>query len=244
MSVTSPIWNENGWYFGDDAGVIPDTINKKRDVIDLYRMVDPKFSEPETVPILWDKKTGTIVNNESRDIMRMFDVELAGLGDPGVSLLPAELTDRVDGVIDEIYSPINNGVYKAGFAESQGAHERAVKRLFEALDQWEERLSKNRFVCGDRLTEADVALFVTLIRFDAVYYTHFKCNVRRIIDYPNLWGWCRDVYQTPGVRETCDFDHIKKHYFGSHRDINPFGIVPLGPILDLDARHERAPKAD
>lgn len=239
MSVTNPIWNENGWFFGDEPGAIADTVNHKRDVIDLYRMVDPRFDQPETVPILWDKKIGTIVNNESRDIMRMFDVEFAEFGDKSVSLYPADLASRIDETMTAIYDPINNGVYKAGFASGQRAYERAVTKLFKALDEWEERLSLSRFVCGDRLTEADLALFVTLIRFDAVYYTHFKCNLRHIWEYPNLWGWLKEVYQTPGVAETCDFNHIKKHYFGSHREINPTGIVPVGPMLDLRSAHGR-----
>jgi putative glutathione S-transferase len=233
MSVTNPIWNENGWFFGDAPGATPDPVNGVRDVVDLYRKVDPHFSAPETVPILWDRRTNTIVNNESRDLMRMFDVEFRDFGDPTICLRPKELGEEIDRTITELYEPVNNGVYKAGFAQSQRAYERAVTRLFAALDHWEEVLSRRRFLCGDGLTEADLAFFVTAIRFDAVYVTHFKCNLRRFSDYPNLDRWLREVYAVPGVKETCDFTHIKEHYFGSHRELNPFGIVPLGPVLDF-----------
>lgn len=233
LSVTNPIWNENGWCFGQEPGAIPDTVNHKRDVIDIYRLVEPGFSEPETVPILWDRESGTIVSNESRDILRMLDVEFAALGDPTVNLCPPALRERIDETITRLYGPINNGVYQAGFARSQRAYERSVRRLFGALDEWERVLGGSRFVCGDRLTEADLALFVTLIRFDAVYYVHFKCNLRRIVDYPHLWRWLREVYRIPGVAETCDFDHIKRHYYGSHLEINPSGIIPAGPLLDF-----------
>jgi glutathionyl-hydroquinone reductase len=233
MSVTSPIWNENGWTFGSEPGTVPDLVNGKRDVIDLYRLVDPSFDQPETVPILWDKRTGTIVNNESREIMRMLDHEMRALGDPGIDLCPPDLQGAVEAAIDRMYSPINNGVYIAGFSRHQRPYERAVTRLFAALDDWERELSTRRYVCGEHLTEADLSLFVTLIRFDAVYYTHFKCNLRRIQDYPSLSRWLKQIYRTPGVAETCSFEHIKKHYFGSHREINPTGIVPMGPLLDL-----------
>jgi putative glutathione S-transferase len=239
ISVTDPIWNEKGWCFGTEPGAIPDSVNHKQNVIDLYQMVDPNFNKPETVPILWDKKTSTIVNNESRDIMRIFDLEFSKFGDPSISLCPENKKQEIDRVISEIYDPINNGVYKAGFSQSQKAYERAVKRLFEALEKWEIQLSQQRYVCGDQMTEADIALFVTLIRFDFVYVTHFKCNIKRLVDFPNLWGWLRDVYQSPGVAKTCDFNHIKKHYFGSHKEINPTGIIPVGPILDLWKSHDR-----
>jgi glutathionyl-hydroquinone reductase len=234
VSITSPVWNDYGWWFGEDEGVIPDQVNHKKNIIEIYRLSNPQFIGEETVPILWDKKNKTIVNNESRDIMRMFDVEFSQFGDTQVSLCPPSLQQRIDRIIDEIYGPINNGVYQAGFARKQGPYERAVKKLFSALDHWDEQLSHNRFVCGDRLTEADLALFVTLIRFDCVYYSHFKCNLKRIVDYPNLWRWVREVYHVPGVKETCNFEHIKHHYYGSHREINPFGIVPLGPNLSFD----------
>ncbi|MCM2279002.1 MAG: glutathione S-transferase family protein [Oligoflexia bacterium] len=239
MSVTNPVWGEAGWCFGGEPGATTDFVNHKRDVIELYRMVDPSFSEPETVPILWDKKTATIVNNESRDIMRMLDREFRDLGNPAVNLCPDQLREKIDETIDRLYAPVNNGVYRAGFARAQRPYERNVKALFDALDEWEAVLAGRRYVCGEVLTEADLALFVTLIRFDVVYYTHFKCNLKRIVDYPNLWGWLRDVYQHPGVADTCDFSHIKNHYFGSHREINPLGIVPLGPVIDLSSPHGR-----
>jgi len=233
MSVTNPIWNENGWFFGDAPGAIPDTVNYKRDVIDLYRLVDPKFVEEETVPILWDKKTGTIVNNESLEIMRMLDVEFSALGDPSVCLYPERFRPQIDHWIQKIYAPVNDGVYRAGFARSQRAYERAVRKLFSTLDELERHLSGSRYLCGEELTEADVALFVTILRFDPVYYVHFKCNIRRIVDYPHLHRWLRDVYHIPGVAETCDMDHIKQHYYGSHKELNPSGIIPLGPEMDL-----------
>jgi putative glutathione S-transferase len=197
-------------------------------------MSDPTFDGDETVPVLWDKKTNTIVNNESRDIMRMLDLEFRKFGDSQINLCPSHLQHRIDRDLDEIYGPINNGVYQAGFAQKQRAYEKAVKRLFLALDDWNRRLETSQFLSGDQLTESDLALFVTLIRFDCVYYFHFKCNLKRIADYPNLWRWLREVYHTPGVKETCNFEHIKKHYFESHRDINPYGIVPLGPDLNFD----------
>jgi glutathionyl-hydroquinone reductase len=239
MSVTDPVWNENGWFFGSAPGAVPDTVNGKRDVIELYRLAEPGFEGEETVPILWDRRERTIVSNESRDIMRMLDVEFRGLGDESVCLCPPGDEKRIDEAIDRIYGPVANGVYQAGFARSQRAYERAVRRLFEALDEWESLLGKRRFVCGEAMTEADIALFVALIRFDAVYYTHFKCNVRRIADYANLQAWLVDLYQTPGIGETCDFFHIKHHYFGSHRELNPLGIVPLGPELQLDRPVDR-----
>jgi len=239
MSVTNPIWNENGWFFGNEPGAVADFINYKRDVIDLYRLADPHFDDDETVPILWDKRTKTIVNNESREIMRMLNVEFLGLGDPKVTLYPSGLEQEINTALDQMYGPINDGVYRAGFAQSQRAYERAVRALFDKLDEFETRLSMSRYVCGDIPTEADIALFVTLYRFDAVYYSHFKCNRKRITDYPNLWGWLRDVYQTNGVAVTCDMNHIKKHYYGSHKNLNPSGIIPIGPDINFETPPHR-----
>ncbi len=229
ISVTNPVWNEHGWCFDPGPGVIPDSVNGVHEIIGLYRKVDPAFAEEETVPVLWDQKLGTIVNNESRDIMRMLDHEFGALGNASVDLCPPELAQDVDTAISKMYGPVNNGVYQSGFARSQAAYERAVRRLFEALDGWDALLGAQPFVCGDRLTEADLALFVTVLRFDLVYYSHFKCNLRRMADYPNLLGWLRLLYAMPEVRETCDLEGIKRHYYGSQRDLNPSGIVPLGP---------------
>lgn len=221
MSVTEPIWDDVGWVFEDGTHIL-----------DLYKKVDPQFDEPETVPVLWDKKTETIVNNESRDIMRMFDHEFTEFAS-GADLCPPELKTKVDRALDEIYPTINNGVYRAGFARSQQAYERAVTQLFSALDKLEVKLSKQRYLCGSQLTEADLALYVTLVRFEPVYYSHFKCNLRRLQEFPSLWRWLREVHQSPGVSETTDIEQIKKHYYGSQLEINPTGIVPLGPILSL-----------
>ncbi|MEE8395899.1 MAG: glutathione S-transferase C-terminal domain-containing protein, partial [bacterium] len=173
---------------------------------------------------------------------RMFDTEFGEFSDSQADFYPRPLRALVDQTIDAIYEPINNGVYRAGFAATQQAHEEAVTELFRALDDWEEVLEKQRFLCGAVVSEADWCLFTTLVRFDAVYHTHFKCNLRRIVDYPNLWNYLKELYQMPGVAETCDFDHIKGHYFGSHLSLNPRGIVPLGPVIDLDAPHGRAAK--
>lgn len=239
LSVTNPIWNEKGWFFGEDPDAIPDMIYHKRDVADLYQLAAPSFEAEETVPILWDRKTKTIVNNESREIMRMLDHEFKAFGDPDVDLCPPHLQTEVDTVLTRIYEPINNGVYRAGFARNQRPYERAFKGLFQTLEECEEILAGSRYLCGNQLTEADVALFVTLIRFDVVYYSHFKCNLRRIIDTPQLWSWLRDVYQLPGVAETTNFRHIKAHYYGTHRNINPTGIIPLGPEIDFNLPHDR-----
>ena len=190
--------------------------------------------------MLWDRETGTIVNNESREIVRMFDTEFEEFATDGCGFLPQDLRDEIDETIDAIYEPINNGVYRSGFATRQEAYDEAVTDVFDALDYWEDVLSERRYLCGDRVTEADWCMFPTLVRFDSVYYGHFKCNLRRIVDYPNLGGYLRDLYQQPGVAETVNMDHIKKHYYRSHESINPTRIVPNGPILDFTGPHERA----
>jgi putative glutathione S-transferase len=220
LSVSEPVWNEAGWYFDP-----PEPVNGKRDVIDLYRMADPDFDDEETVPVLWDRQARTVVNNESLEICKMLIAAYA----PGSDLYPESQRAEIDRVISEIYAPINNGVYQAGFARSQGAYERAVKRLFAALDVWDARLARQRFAASDSITLADICLYPTLVRFDPVYVVHFKCNLKRIADYPNLWRYLRELYQSPGFGETTDLDHIKRHYYGSHKDLNPLGIVPLGP---------------
>lgn len=236
VTAVDPKMGDDGWQFRSDE---PDPIGGARFLRDVYVRADAHYTGRVTVPVLWDRVTHTIVNNESREIMRMLDVELDALATRGPSLAPPALRAQIDEVLDAIYEPINNGVYRAGFATTQAAYEDACRELFAALDRWEAVLQGQRFLCGDAMTEADVALFTTLLRFDLVYYAHFKCNLRRVRDYPALWGFVRDVYQTPGVRETCDLDAIKTHYYWSQTTINPTRVVPLGPTLDLDAPHGR-----
>jgi putative glutathione S-transferase len=236
LSVVEPLMREGGWSFSEEY---PDDLFGKSFLREVYTEADPRYTGRVTVPVLWDKERGTIVNNESREVIRMLDKEFGDLAENDVDLCPEELREEVDRTIDEIYSPINNGVYRAGFATRQSAYEEAVIELFGALDRWEEVLGERRYLCGDHLTEADVCMFTTLLRFDPVYHYHFKCNIHRISDYPNLWGYLRDIYQTPGVAETCHLDDIKLHYYGSHPDVNPTGIVPVGPVLDLNEPHDR-----
>lgn len=242
VDVVDPVLPSGGWTFARTAaGATGDRANGLERLRDVYLLASPDFDGVVTVPVLWDKKTSVIVNNESAEIIRMFDEEFQDIaGNPLFDLRPLALGERIDGLNDWIYSDINNGVYRCGFARTQRAYSRAVGILFAALDRVEEILARSRYLCGDRLTEADVRLFTTLIRFDSVYVTHFKCNIRRLVDYPNLWGYTRDVYQYPGVAETVNMEHIKTHYYQSHRHINPLGIVPDGPALDFDAPHGRA----
>jgi glutathionyl-hydroquinone reductase len=239
VSVVDPEMGDNSWEFSDCEGCIPDTVNHTHYLWELYTKVEPNYTGRVTVPVLWDKQKGTIVNNESREIIRMLDTEFGEITKPDVDLYPKALQQQIDETIDAIYQPINNGVYRAGFATTQEAYEEAVTELFENLDHWETVLGKQRYLCGDRLTEADICMFTTLLRFDAVYYVHFKCNLRRIVDYPNLWGYLRDLYQHPGVKETCNLDHIKRHYYKSHPKVNPTRIVPKGPIINFEAPHNR-----
>jgi putative glutathione S-transferase len=234
VSVVHPLMLEDGWVFGEGPGCTPDAILGSTYLRDVYAAAMPDYTGRVTVPILWDTVTGTIVNNESREIIRMFDRAFDGVARHARRLWTPELEGRIDAGIDAIYEPINNGVYRAGFAGSQAAYEEAVSEVFAALDHWEAVLGDRDWIAGDVLTEADICLFTTLFRFDPVYVTHFRCNLRRLQDYPNLNDHMRAIYQLPGVRETCNLDHIKGHYFRSHRSINPKGIVPAGPILDLD----------
>ena len=231
---------EQGWRFGPGLAEVPDEVVGIDRLWELYLRADPRVDGRATVPVLWDRERGTIVNNESREILRMLTTELVSLHREGApQLCPPELRERIDEVIDAIYEPINNGVYRSGFANTQEAYEGAVGELFAALDHWEAVLAEQRWLCGDRLTEADICLFTTLVRFDSVYVYHFKCNLRRLVDYPNLWGFTRDVYQRPGVAGTVHLDHVKRHYYGSHPSVNPRGIVPVGPRLDLESPHGR-----
>jgi len=235
LSIVEPVRIDDGWEFSE---TYPDPLFGSRYLRELYVRADPGATCRVTVPVLWDTKKETIVNNESREIMRMLDTAFEGIAEKNVTFYPEELSEEIDRVIDAIYEPINNGVY-AGFAGTQAAYERAVTRLFEALDHWEEVLENQRYLCGDVPTEADICLFTTLYRFDSVYSTHFKCNVRRIVDYPNLWNYLRELYQMPGVAATCNMDHIKRHYYMSHTWINPGQIVPMGPVLALEEPHNR-----
>lgn len=230
---------ENGWTFEHGPGVVPDPIQGARYLHQVYTAAKPDYSGRVTVPVLWDKVKNTIVSNESAEIIRMMNSAFDGVGARPGDYYPEDLRSEIDSLNSRIYDKVNNGVYKAGFATTQQAYEEAVRPLFDTLDLLDERLSSRRYLCGDRLTEADIRLFTTLVRFDAVYVGHFKCNLRRIADYPHLSGYLRDIYQTDGIAETVDMVHIKGHYYESHKTINPAGIVPLGPLLDLDAPHER-----
>jgi putative glutathione S-transferase len=234
ISAVDPLMADNGWEFSDFPGTIPDTVNHTKYLREIYALADPNYTGRVTVPILWDKQTSKIVNNESREIIRMFDIEFAEIAKNDINLYPQELQTKIDQAIDDIYNPINNGVYRAGFARSQSAYTEAVTELFTALDYWDNVLANQNYLCGDSLTEADICMFTTLFRFDAVYYVHFKCNLRHIWDYPNLWNYLKRIYQYSGVKDTCNLEHIKLHYYQSHPHINPSGIVPDGPLINFD----------
>jgi putative glutathione S-transferase len=240
LSIVSYHMGADGWTFDESTGSTGDAINGARRLADIYVLAEPKVTSRVTVPVLWDKERRTIVNNESAEIIRMLNSAFDSFTPVKTDFCPPALRDEIDRVNALTYKAINNGVYRAGFATTQVAYEEAFKELFAALDEIEARLSRQRYLVGNRLTEADWRLFTTLIRFDAVYHGHFKCNLRRIVDYPNVSNYLRDVYQVPGVAETVNFDHIKRHYYGSHKTINPTGIVPLGPALDFSAPHDRA----
>lgn len=239
VSIVDPIISDQGWMFTEAPGAIPDWVNHAQYLQEIYVKADPKYTGRVTVPVLWDKQTQTIINNESREIIRMFDVEFAELATQKIDLYPRDLQHKIDEMIDAIYMPINAGVYRSGFATSQAAYEDAVTELFESLDQWETVLSKQRYLCGEQLTEADICMFTTLYRFDSVYHGHFKCNLRRILDYPNLWNYLKDLYQRPEFKATCNLDYTKRAYYMSMTEINPNRIVPKGPIIDFDELHDR-----
>jgi len=239
LSVVNPLMLEHGWTFDPWDGVIPDPINDADFLHQVYTAARSDYTGRVTVPILWDRERATIVNNESAEIIRMFDREFDEVGATGPRFCPAELESDIDSINGFVYDNVNNGVYKAGFATTQEAYEEPVTALFDALDKLEQRLGDRRYLLGDRITEADWRLFTTLVRFDPVYVGHFKCNVRRLVDYPNLWGYTRELYQVPGVAETVHFDHIKRHYYGSHPTINPTGVIPAGPAIDFDRPHGR-----
>ena len=231
---------DHGWTFEDGPGVIPDPVLGAAYLYQVYLAADRSYTGRVTTPVLWDRQSGTIANNESAEIIRMFNSAFDEAGARPGDYYPASLRDEIDALNARIYETVNDGVYKAGFATTQAAYEEAAGRLFETLDWLEARLAQRRYLCGDRVTEADIRLLVTLLRFDLVYYSHFKCNARRIADYPNLSGYARDLYQLPGVAATFDAGHAKRHYYESHRALNPSGIVPVGPAVDFGGPHERA----
>ena len=243
LSVTHWLMAEDGWTFADGPGVIPDTIEGASTVWQLYVKSDPDYTGRVTVPVLWDTQSSRVVSNESADIIRMFNSAFDAVGATPGDFYPEALRGEIDAVNDRIYDGLNNGVYKAGFAKRQAAYDEAVAGVFDTLDWLESRLAGQRYLVGETLTEADWRLFTTLLRFDAVYHGHFKCNRRRIVDYPALWAYTRRLYAHPAVAPTVDMDHIKRHYYQSHRHINPTGIVPDGPVLDFaldDAAATRA----
>ena len=232
ISVVHPLMLEHGWTFEEGEGVIGDPIFQARYLHEIYTAVKPDYTGRVTVPVLFDKKTKTIVNNESSEIIRMLNSAFDDLGAKPGNYVPDQWLEEIDTVNDFVYHRINNGVYKAGFATKQEVYEEEVTALFAALDQMEERLAGQDYLVGNRLTEADIRLFTTLVRFDAVYFGHFKCNLKPLTAYPKLWAYTKRIYQLPGMAQTVNFDHIKRHYYGSHKTINPTGVIPLGPILD------------
>lgn len=240
MTAVDPIRDERGWAFRDGEGYSHDPINGFEFLSQAYHATDPQFRGRYTVPVLWDTRTRRIVSNSDDDIMRMFETEFTALADPAVDLYPQAHRAEIDRLNDAIYEAVNNGVYRAGFATDQGVYEAAARQLFASLDELDRRLADRRYLVAGHPVETDWRLFVTLIRFDAVYVGHFKCNLRRIADYPHLSGYLRDLYQVPGIAETVKIDQIKRHYYVTHDDINPTRIVPIGPELDFDRPHGRA----
>ncbi len=239
MSVVAPVMGDRGWAFGDEPGTIPDTVNGKRELGEIYLLANPRYTGRVSVPVLWDKKRKTIVNNESPEIIRMLNSAFAAFTDDRTDYCPEQLRDEIDRINARVYKDVNTGVYRAGFATIQHVYEEACRDVFAALDWIEARLSGQRYLAGDHLTEADWRLFTSLVRFDAVYHGHFKCNLRRVADYHNLSSYVRELYQMPGVGETVNLDHIKRHYYVSMAAINPSRIVPLGPELDFTVPHDR-----
>ena len=239
LSVVDHYMTEHGWHFSDNPGAIPDSVNRAEYLREIYLKARSDYTGRITVPVLWDKEKKTIVNNESREIIKMLDSAFDALGKSDLHFYPPKLRPDIDAVLDQIYGPINNGVYRCGFAKSQGAYDEAVDQLFEALEHWDKHLGSSRYLCGAQLSIADWCLFTTLVRFDLVYHTHFKCNIKRIVDFPNLWNYLKELYQVPGVAQTCNFDHIKKHYYQSHDAVNPSRIVARGPEIPFEEAHDR-----
>jgi putative glutathione S-transferase len=242
VSISVVHWRmlDHGWTFDDGPGVIADPIQGARYLYQVYLAADRSYTGRGTTAVLWDKLTATIVSNESAEIVRMFNAAFDAVGARPGDYCPADLRAEIDALNERIYVTVNDGVYKAGFATTQQAYDDAVGPLFATLEELEARLARQRYLCGDRLTEADIRLLVTLLRFDLVYYSHFKCNAKRIADYPNLCGYARDLYQMPGVAATFDPMHAKRHYYESHRTLNPSGVVPIGPAVDFSGPHDRA----
>lgn len=232
LSVVHPLMLEHGWTFKEGPGVISDPLFHSRYLYQIYQKADVNYTGRVTVPVLWDKQTNTIVSNESSEILRMFNTAFNHITGNTEDYSPKEWRKELDQMNDFVYDTINNGVYKAGFATKQEVYEKEVLRLFEALDKLEEHLSDKEFLIGNRLTEADIRLFVTLVRFDSVYFGHFKCNLKELMTYPNLWHYTKKLYHYKGIAQTVNFDHIKEHYYGSHKTINPTGIIPAGPVID------------
>jgi putative glutathione S-transferase len=239
LSIVSPLMREGGWNFDTREGSTGDPVFGAATLAAIYLKAEPRYTGRVSVPVLWDKARQTIVNNESSDIIRMLNAAFDAFTEAKTDYYPPALRGAIDAINELVYPNINNGVYRCGFATTQEAYEEAFLSLFAALDKVEDILSRQRYLTGATLTEADWRLFTTLVRFDAVYYSHFKCNLRRIRDYPNLSNYMRDLYQEPRVAETVSIDHIKKHYYTSQRKVNPTGIVPLGPLLDFIAPHDR-----
>lgn len=244
MSVVDPIRDERGWRFTEGPGHGPDPIKGFKFLSEAYLATDPGYTGRYSVPCIWDRKTQRLVTNNFPDITIDLETQFTEFVRPGVDLYPEELRDEIDEINEYVYQDVNNGVYKAGFSTSQDAYEVAFDALFARLDWIEERLSRQRFLVGNQITEADVRLFPTLVRFDTIYYSHFKCNLRRIVDYPNLWGYTRDLFQRPGFGDTVNFDHNKRHYYGTHVQLNPTGIIPKGPAIDWALPHDRGRFAD
>jgi glutathionyl-hydroquinone reductase len=239
VSVAAPLYGKTGWEFGPAQGGTRDDVNNKATLAEIYLIADPHYTGRVSVPVLWDKKRRTIVNNESSEIIRILNSAFDAFTNVRTDYYPQELRVEINRINDIVYSNVNNGVYRAGFATSQEAYEQAARGIFVTFDQIEDRLSRQRYLVGSQITEADWRLFTTLVRFDTVYYSHFKCNLRRVADYPNLWNYLRDLYSVPGIAETVSIDHIKRHYYGSQRQVNPTGIVPIGPLIDFTAPHDR-----
>ncbi|GLQ36152.1 glutathione-dependent reductase [Amylibacter marinus] len=240
ISVVHWYMAENGWTFQAGDGVIDDPIHNARYMYEIYTAAAQDYSGRVTVPVLWDKKTQTIVSNESPEIIRMFNSAFDGIGAKPGDFYPEPLRGEIDTLNERIYDTVNNGVYKAGFATTQEAYDEAVAPLFATIDWLDQRLERQRYLCGNVITEADWRLFTTLVRFDAVYVAHFKCNIRRISDYANLSGYLRDLYQQPGIAETVNMEHIKNHYYASQNSVNPTRIIPKGPFVDFTSPHDRA----
>ena len=239
VSIVDPLMSDEGWHFSDGPGCIPDTVNGAHYLREIYKKARDNYTGRVSVPVLWDKREQTIVNNESPEIIRMLNAEFNEWGDGEPDFYPPDLQDEIDAINEPVYENLNNGVYKTGFAQTQEAYEEAFDALFDTLDMLEARLETRRYLAGDRMTEADWRAFPTLVRFDAVYVGHFKCNKRRIEEYANLSNYLRELYQCPGIADTVNMEHIKRHYYASHESINPFRIVSKGPALDFTRPHDR-----